>query len=346
MIKSREIRLKSRPTGRIVKDNFELATVDVPAPADDEVLVKNLWMSIDAGQRTLMGGEDRNIMDLPPKRFELGKPMDGQAVGQVIESRKAGFLVGTYVTSNFGWREYFTFGGKPDRFVLNSIPSPVAPLQTYLHVNSVYGAGAYFSLTEAARVKAGETVWISTAAGNSGSIACQIAKISGCRVVGTTGSDAKVAWLRDELTLDAAINYKKVDSLRAAVKAACPDGVDVYLDYVGGEHLEAAIDLMNPHGRIIVIGQTQHYDGGVPIGPKNVFSLVLKRLRVQGFTVFDYLESTHMAKFEKLMGRWMAEGKITWKETVYEGIENAVQAQIDLFQGKNVGKMLVKLADL
>jgi NADPH-dependent curcumin reductase CurA len=345
MVKSREVHLKSRPTGAITPNDFELVTVDVPAPRENEVLVKNLWMSIDAGQRTLMGTGERDLGDLPPKRFALNEPMEGQAVGQVIESRSPIVPVGTYVVSNCGWREYFTHAATPNRFTFNLITKPVAPLQTYLHLLSIYGASAYFHVTEGAQVKAGETVWISTAAGATGSIACQIAKMSGCRVVGTTGSDEKVKWLLRELKIDAAANYRK-ENLRAALQAACPDGIDVYLDYAGGEQLELAIDLMNPHGRIVKVGETSTYDGGAARGPNNMFALVLKRVQIRGFSVFDFLEpASWMTVFEKRMSRWIAEGKIKMHETIYEGIENAVQAQIDLFRGKNIGKMLVKLGE-
>lgn len=345
MTKSREVHLKSHPSGKLSSADFELATVEIPAIGENEALIKNLWMSIDAGQRVLMGAGDADIVDLPPKRFELGKPLEGQAIGQVVESRRKDLPVGTYVTNNHGWREYFTFGGALDRFTLWPIQDPAAPLQTYLHIMSLYGAAAYLALTEVARIKAGESIWVSTAAGSTGSIACQIAKLTGCRVIGTTGSDDKVDWLLNDLGVDAAVNYKKADTLRDAIKSACPDGLDVYVDFVGGAHLEAAIDLLNPHGRIVVIGQTQLYDGGSPAGPRNVFSVILKRLRIEGFTIFDYLEPSRMAKFQKLMGRWITEGKVKYRETIYDGIERAVDAQIDLFSGKNTGKMLVKLGE-
>jgi hypothetical protein len=345
MITSREIQLKSRPIGPITKDNFELVTVNVRSPGENEVLIKNLWQSIDAGQRQFMGAGDKNFVDLPPKRFELGQPMEGQSLGQVIESRSRHFPVGTYVSHNYGWREYFVRPGKPNRFTLSPIKNPVSPLYEHLNAISLYGAAAYFFLTQSAQVKAGETVWISTAAGSTGSIACQIARISGCRVVGTTSSDEKVAWLQKELKIDAAINYKKGD-LRAAMKAVCPEGIDVFLDLAGGDQLEAAIDLLNPHGRIVKAGDTAAYDTNVPVGPRNMFLLAAKRLQIKGSTIFQYLEpASWIDTFEKRMTTWVLDGKVKSYQTIYEGLDKAVQAQIDLFQGKNMGKMLLKIGD-
>ena len=347
MIESREVHLKSRPEGPMTQDHFEMVTVEVPSPGKNEVLIKNLWMSIDAGQRTLMakGESELSNLDLPVKYFELDEPMEGQVIGQVIESRSENLPVGTFVVTNGGWREYLVFSGKPDGFTLTVLDNPVDPLTSHLHVMSIYGASAYYHVTQCAKVQAGDTVWISTAAGTTGSIACQIARMSGCQVVGTTSSDEKVDWLLNELGLNAAFNYRN-DDLRNAIQAACPDGIDVYIDYAGGKQLEVAIDLMNPHGRIIKVGDTAIYDGSAPAGPNNLFQLVMKRVSILGCSIFDFLTPpSRLATCYKRLGRWVAEGKINVHETVYEGIENAVQAQIDLFKGKNIGKMLVKLGD-
>ncbi len=344
MVKSREVRLKSRPEGALSQENFELVEVELPALADNEILIKNLWMSIDAGQRTLMNATT-TLIDLPAKLFQLGEVMEGQAIGQVVESRNPNVAAGSFVINNFGWREYAVYGGAPDGFNLRILDEPATPIQSHLHVHSLYGATAYFHVTDCARVRAGETVWISTAAGTTGSMAAQIAKLSGCKVVGTTGSDEKVAWLETELKLDAAFNYKRAD-LRDAIRAACPEGIDVYIDYAGGVQLEAAIDLINVHGRIIKVGDTTTYDGGAGQGPANIFQLVLKRVDMLGRSIFDYLSPpSRMERAYRILGQWVADGKIKVNETVYDGIENAVQAQIDLFHGKNLGKMLVKLGE-
>ncbi len=345
MIKSREIRLKARPIGAITSENFEMVSVDVRPPAEGEILVKNLWMSIDAGQRTLMGSGDTDIADLPPKRLELGEAMEGQAIGQVVESRNPGLPVGTFVITNFGWREYAVVGGAADGFTLTVLENPVSPLQAHLHVMSVYGLTAYHHLFACAKVQAGETVWISTAAGATGSIVCQLAKLAGCKVIGTTGSDAKAQWLLDELGLDAAFNYNRPD-LREAIRQACPEGVDVFIDHAGGCQLEAAIDLLNPRGRIIKVGEVSIYDGSEAIGPRNLFQVVLKRLDILGRSVFDMLAApADVAIAYARLGKWYADGQIKVHETVYNGIENAVQAQIDLMHGRNIGKALVKLGE-
>lgn len=344
MTLSREIHLASRPTGPLEHRHFNIAEVEIAPVGENEALIRNLWMSVDAGQRTLMGAGDADIADLPPKRLHLGEALEGQAIGQVVDSTREDLPVGALVISNFGWREYFKFSGKLDAFVLRPVPADGNPPQSHLHVMSLFGAAAYYSLTDVARIKPGETIWVSTAAGAVGSLTCQVAKLGGCRVIGTTSSDAKAAWLRDELGIDVAINYKAGD-LKAALKAACPEGIDVFIDFVGGPQLETAIDVLNPKGRIVKIGETSAYDGAAPVGPKNIFSIVLKRLRFEGFTVFDYLGAAHLALFQKTMSRWLADGKIVATEAVYDGIENAIQAQLDLFAGKNIGKVLVKLGE-
>lgn len=346
-MQSREIHLVSRPAGPISQENFQLVTVEVPPPVQGEVLIKNLWMSIDAGQRTLMtkGETELSNLDLPARWFELGEPMEGQTIGQVIESHNESLPVGTFVITNEGWREFFNFSGDADGFKLRVLDKPASPLTSYLHALSLYGASAYFHVTDCAKVQAGETVWISTAAGTTGSIACQLAKLSSCKVIGTTSSDEKVEWLLKELKIDAAFNYKK-DNLRDLMRAACPEGIDVYIDYAGGEQLEVALDLLNPHGRVIKVGDTSMYDSGVTKGPDNIFLMVLKRITIRGCSIFDYLSRPSVLETGyRRMGKWVSEGKIRVNETIYEGIENAVQAQIDLFNGKNIGKMLVKLGE-
>lgn len=345
MVKSCEIRLKSYPVGMLDHDSFEIVTVEVPSPAENEVLIKNLWMSIDAGQRTLMEPLPTDLPDLPVKRFRLGDVLEGQAIGQVVESRNPSLPVGTIVTTNHGWREFFTFAGAPDGFTLRVLENPADPLQSHLHINSIYGATAYFHVTDGAKVKAGETVWISTAAGTTGSIAAQIASISGCRVIGTTSSDEKVAWLKENLQIDAALNYRAED-FREQLRTACPDGIDVFIDFAGGEQLEIAIDFLNPRGRIVKVGDTATYDGSSPVGPRNMFEIILKRLDMLGRSIFDYLtQPSQMATAYARIAKWVAEGRIKVAETVYEGIEMAPQAQIDLFKGKNIGKMLVRLGE-
>lgn len=347
MTTSREIHLVSRPTGPISHDNFKMVTVELPSPEDGEVLIKNIYMSIDAGQRTLMNKGERELsnIDLPARWFELNEPMEGQVVGQVIESRNPKLPVGTFVITNAGWREYCLSSGAADGFTLTVLDNPMSPLTLHLHVMSAYGASAFFHVTDCARVQAGETVWVSTAAGTTGSISCQIAKISGTNVIGTTGSDEKVDWLLNELKLDAAFNYKD-ENLLEKMKAAYPGGIDCYIDYAGGKQLEVALELINPHGRIIKVGDTAMYNTGDTRGPNNMFLMVLKRVNIEGHSIFDYIsQPSRMATCFQRLGKWVKEGKIKVEETIYDGLEHAVQAQIDLFAGKNIGKMLVKLGD-
>lgn len=339
MIRSREIRLKTFPKGKMTQDNFELATVSVALPAEGEVLVRNLWLSVEAGMRVMMFESDiKEITDAVPG-FHIGKPIHSFAIGQIIESRHAGFPKGSYVMGVFNWQEYFTASGAGMRIV----DPTLVPVQYYLGVMGLLGAPAYFGLLDVGKITAGETVVVSTAAGMVGLVACQVAKLMGCRVVGITGSDEKVDWLVNELGIAAAINYKKVANLQDAIEATCPEGIDVYFDNVAGKILEAAINLMKVHGRILACGTTQEYDGGASAWPANFLKIIQKRISVLGFSILDYLE--RMPEYQAQMSLWIDEGKIRPRETVYEGIENAVAAWIGLLEGRNIGKMLVKLGD-
>ncbi len=204
------------------------------------------------------------------------------------------------------------------------------------------GMTAYVGLLDIGRPKAGETVFVSAAAGAVGAVACQIAKIKGCRVVGSAGSSGKVAWLMEEAGIDAAFNYKEADDLAAVVGKHCPNGIDIYFENVGGDHLEVALQHMNPFGRIVVCGMISQYNASEPPpGPRNLAMLMIKRLLLQGFLVSDH--SDRLPQFYADMSQWLAEGRIKWKETIVEGIENAPRAFIGLFKGENLGKMLVRI---
>ena len=331
---SREIRLKSRPVGMPQESDFELAEVVVPAPADGEVLIRNLYMSVDPYMRGRM--IDRKSY-VPP--FQVGVVLQGGAVGEVVESKSDGFGVGEHVLSMNGWREYYLSNGAG----LQKVDGTLAPLSTYLGVLGMPGLTAYLGLLDIGKPQPGETVFVSGAAGAVGSAVCQIAKEKGCRVVGSAGSKEKVDWLTDEAGVDVAVNYKTVDNLRRSLREACPDGIDIYFDNVGGEHLEAALWGMNDHGRIIACGSISTYNATEPpAGPRNLFQVVIKRLLWKGFIVSDHLD--RFPAFAQDMGSWIAEGKVVWRETVHEGIENAPNAFLGLFSGGNVGKMLVRLA--
>ena len=332
-ITSREIRLKQRPTGLPSAEDFELVTVTLPQPGPGEVVVRNLYMSVDPYMRGRM--VDRKSY-VPP--FALGETLQGGAVGQVIESKSDKFNVGDYVLHGLGWREYFISDGKG----VASIDPSIAPVQAFLGAVGMPGQTAYFGLLDIGQPQTGETVFVSAAAGAVGSMVCQIAKLKGCRVVGSVGSQAKVDWLLNEVGIDAAFNYKEVDSLKAELGRQCPNGIDIYFENVGGEHLEAALTHMNQNGRIPVCGMISQYNAteATP-GPNNLGLIIGKRLKLQGYIVSDYRART--AEFYTDMKDWIAAGQIKSQETIVEGIENAPNAFIGLFTGENMGKMLVKL---
>jgi len=330
---SREIRLASRPHGWPTADNFQLARTEVGAPADGQVLVRNLYMSVDPYMRSRMNDAKSYV---PP--FQIGKPLDGGAVGEVVESKASGLAPGTIVISSFGWREYFVADAKHLRAVTN----PVKPLSTYLGVLGMTGMTAWVGL-ELVEAKAGDTVFVSAAAGAVGSVAGQLAKLRGCRVIGSAGSAEKVKLLTEELGFDAAFNYKD-GQLVAQLAAAAPDGIDVYFDNVGGDHLEAALSALRPNGRIAACGMISLYNNERPApGPSNLALIVGKRLTIKGFIVSDWNART--PDFLAEVGGYIAAGKpLKNKETVVEGIERAPEAFLDLLRGESVGKMIVKLS--
>ncbi len=336
-VKSREIRLKSRPKGMPTAENFELAVTDLPDPADGEILVRNVWMSVDPYMRGRM--TDRKSY-IPP--FQLGKAMEGGAVGEVIASNNPAFSVGDYVVGfDGGWKEYYLSSGKG---LMKADPA-MAPLSAYLGVLGMPGMTAYVGLMRIGELKEGDTVLVSAAAGAVGSIACQIARARGCRVIGIAGGEGKCAWLKSELGVDETVDYKAAadfQALQAAFDKACPDGVDVYFENVGGDLLTAALNVMKPFGRIVMCGLISVYNAETPQpGPWNLFHVVAKRLKMQGFIVSDHNDI--LPQFTADMAKWLKEGRIKYKETVYEGIEKAPDAFLGLFSGANTGKMLVRL---
>jgi NADPH-dependent curcumin reductase CurA len=270
--------------------------------------------------------------------FQLGQPLDGGCVGQVVASQEGKFQVGDYVLGRKGWREYYVSDGSD----LTKIDPNLAPPQAYLGVLGMPGLTAYVGLLDIGQPKAGDTVFVSAAAGAVGSVVCQIARLKGCRVVGSAGSPAKVHWLQEVAGVDAALNYKEIASLSAELGKLCPNGIDVYFENVGGAHLEAALEHMNPFGRIALCGMISQYNTATPgAGPGNLRLAVRKRLRMQGFIVSDHLD--RQSQFYADMGAWITAGQLKWQETIIDGLENAPRAFIGLFQGDNVGKMLVRL---
>ncbi len=332
---SREIRLKNRPAGLPSESDFELAAQKVPEVGEGQVLVQNIYMSVDPYMRSRM--HDRKSY-VPP--FQLDQPLDGACVGRVAESKSGQFQVGDFILGRLGWREYFVADGKE----LLKIDPAVAPIQAYLGTVGMPGLTGYYGLLEIGKPQKGETVFISAAAGAVGSIVCQIAKLKGCYVVGSAGSDEKVSWLLEEAGVDAAFNYKKTDNIIAEVGRKCPKGIDVYYENVGGVHLEAALEHMNKFGRIVMCGMIAIYNATDPVpGPSNLAYIIGKQLTMQGFIVSDHFDK--LAQFYADMGKWIAEGQIKWKETIIDGIENAPRAFIGLFKGENFGKMIVKVGD-
>lgn len=330
---NREICLKNRPVGLPSEHDFELRTVPMPTPGAGEVLVRNLYMSVDPYMRGRMLEQPSYV-----EPFRLGAPLDGGCVGQVVEAPGGTFQVGDYVLGRKGWREYYVSDGAD----LTKIDPTIAPLQAYLGVLGMPGLTAYVGFLDIGQPRAGETVFVSAAAGAVGTVVCQIAKLKGCRVIGSAGSPAKVHWLQEVAGVDAVLNYKEVTSLSTELGKHCPQGLDVYFENVGGVHLEAALDHMNLRGRIVLCGMISHYNDTTPSpGPHNLRVAVRKRLRLQGFIVSDHLD--RQGQFYADMGAWIAAGKIQWEETIIDGIENAPKAFIGLFKGENTGKMLVKL---
>ena len=330
-VASREIRLASRPKGIPTAASFSLARVELEPLRDQQVLVRNLFMSVDPYMRGRMNDGKSYV---PP--FELGKPLDGGAVGKVIESRAREFKPGDAVTSNFGWREYFMASPKE----LHPVSREIQPLSVYLGALGMTGMTAWVGLN-LVEVKAGDVIFISGAAGAVGNVAGQLAKLRGCRVIGSAGSMEKVMFLREECGFDVAFDYKTAPVLEQ-LNLEAPDGIDVYFDNVGGETLEAALSVLRLHGRIIACGGISGYNEEKPRpGPANLFNMTTKRLTMKGLIVRDWLD--RQGEFEKEVGGYFRTGKLKNKETVVEGIEQAVSAFIGLFEGKNIGKMVVKL---
>jgi NADPH-dependent curcumin reductase CurA len=327
MTTSREIRLAARPRGVPMPSDFEVADVELPDPGEGEVLIRNAYVSVDPYMRGRMNDAKSYV---PP--FQLGEALTGGAVGQVVSSRSPGWEEGTWVVHNLGWREWALSDGGS----LLPVDPTLAPVSTALGVLGMPGLTAYVGLLDVGRPQEGETVFVSGAAGAVGSVAGQIAKLQGCRVIGSAGTAEKVAWLR-ELGFDEAFDYRKTTA-----RDALRDGIDVYFDNVGGATLEAAIGALRRHGRVVACGAISQYNATEPQpGPRNLFMVVTKRLRLEGFIVFDHYD--RYPDFVADMAGWVREGKVRYRETVVDGIEEAPAAFVGLLQGDNVGKMLVRV---
>ena len=316
MTSFREIRLKSRPVGLPRAENFELAAVEAPAPGPGEVQVRNLWMTVDPYMR----GRMNDVQSYTPP-FALGQPMDGGAIGEVIASGDPGLKVGDLVQSGLGWREGFNAPASS----VQKLDTMGLPPQAFLGAAGMPGLTAYAGLLKIAALKDGDVVFVSGAAGAVGSMVAQVAKAKGHTVIGTAGGADKIAFLKS-IGVDHAIDYKVEKDLTAALAKAAPGGIDVYFDNVGGDHLVAAM-----------YNATE-----MPAGPPNLVLMVGKQIRMEGFIVSSSWDM--MPAFHRDLAAWVKEGKVTWKETVFEGIDKAPDAFLGLFSGGNLGKMLVKLA--
>jgi NADPH-dependent curcumin reductase CurA len=333
MTATREFHLAARPQGWPTSDTFRLVEVELPDPGPDEVLVRNLYLSVDPYMRGRMNDAKSYV-----PAFQVDQALDGGAVGEVVSSNSPDLSPGQVVLHNFGWREHVVAKARGFRVV---DPDAAPSLSAYLGVLGTTGFTAYVGLLDVAGFKEGDSVFVSGAAGAVGSVAGQIAKLRGAsRVVGSAGSPEKVAYLR-ELGFDAAFNYKdgRVASL---LKQAAPDGITVYFDNVGGEHLEAAISRLRPHGRVALCGAISAYNADAPMpGPNNLGLAVGKRLHLRGFIVFDH--NDRLPAFIADMSGWLRAGQIRADETIVDGLDSAPDAFLGLLRGENTGKMIVRL---
>ena len=332
--KNRKILLASRPTGMPSLANFRYVDADVPQPNAGEVLIRTLYLSVDPYMRGRMNDRKSYI---PP--FALNEVITGGVVGEVVESRSAAFESGDIVTGMLGWQLYSVVKGEEIR----KVDPRLGPVTSALGVLGIPGLTAYFGLLDIGQPKSGETVVVSGAAGAVGTVVCQIAKIKGCRTVGISGTDEKNRYLIDELGVDATINYKD-SGLSAALQQACPSGVDVYFDNVGGAISDALMPLINKGARVVICGQISMYNLERPdVGPRPQPFLLAKSALMKGFIITDYMP--RFAEGVTELGQWLAQGKLKFAENIVEGFENTPQAFLGLFAGENLGKQLVKVVD-
>lgn len=333
---NRQWLLKSRPAGMVSKDNFSYQESPLPAIGADEVLVRNLYVSFEPAMR---GWLDDIPSYLPP--VAIGEVMRASTVAEVLESNNPEIPAGSLVQGMFGWQEY-AVAGPSSPFPPNLLPEGTPPTMPL----SVFGGTsftAYFGLLDVGKPVPGETVLVSGAAGATGSMVAQIAKIHGCRVIGIAGGEEKCQWLKDSCGVDEVIDYKNED-IDQRLGQTCPDGVNLFFDNVGGDMLDLALGHMADHGRVVMCGQIATYNADTPVpGPVNMFQVVTRRLRLQGFIVIDYMD--RFAEATEQLAEWVMAGKLQWREDIQEGFDNIPATFLRLFSGQNQGKQLLKLAD-
>lgn len=332
---NQRIILVSRPEGLPKESDFRLVESEIATMTDGDVLVETLYLSVDPYMRGLLREKGTYFQPV-----ELGGVMMGEGVGRVIRTNSTAFREGDIVVGMTGWQRYALLPAKD----LRKIDPGLAPISTALGVLGMPGLTAYFGLLDICAPKAGETVFVSGAAGAVGSIAGQIAKIQGCRAVGSAGSDEKISLLVNEFGFDSAFNYKTEPDLATALRKHCPRGIDIYFDNVGGPMTDAVFPQLNTFARVSVCGQIDQYNDQKPsVGPRVLWHLIVKQAKAQGFLIMQY--APRFREAIPVMAQWLREGKLKYRETVVHGIENTPRAFIGLFHGDNVGKMLVKVAD-
>lgn len=335
---NRQWRLASRPVGDIKVSDFEYRQEPIPTPKAGEILIRNIYLSLDPTHRIWMSDRPQYM---PP--VEIGEVMRGLVLGIVEESKNPNFQQGDLVSGLLGWQDYalITTGNLP---YITKIPQPLTvPLTAFMAVLSFIGCTAYFGLLDIGKPQPGETLVVSAASGAVGSLVGQIGKIKGCRVVGITSSDEKCRYLLEELGFDAAINYKTAD-LSAALAASCPHGIDIYFENVGGEILDAVLTQVNLNARIPLCGLISTYNAEEPLpGPYNFSQILMKRVLIKGFIVTDYVSQWDLAFRE--MGQWIQQGKLKYQQEIVQGLENAPTAILKLFNGEKMGKLIVQISE-
>ena len=329
---NRRFLLARRPVGHVTREDFTFEEVPVQDLAEGQILVKNHYLSLDPAMRGWMNEGKSYIAPVG-----LGDVMRALGVGEVIESRHPRFSVGDFVQGTLGVQDFYA--GEPRGFY--TVDTTLAPLPLYLSALGMTGMTAYFALLDTGAPQSGDTVVISGAAGAVGSVAGQIAKLKGCRVVGTAGGEQKCRMLVEELGFDAVIDYKNEDVLEG-LKRNCPDGVNVYFDNVGGDILDAVLSRLALHARVVICGAISQYNNTTPVkGPANYLSLLVNRARMEGFVVLDHA-SRFAAAGQKMAG-WIAEGKLKSREDIVEGLETFPETLQKLFSGENFGKLMLKV---
>ena len=334
---NRQWLLASRPVGGVKESDFSWRETPVPQPEEGQILVRTLYLSFDPAMRAWM---NERATYVPPVR--LGEPMRAGAVGQVVESRHPDYARGEFVQGTFCWQDYAAVTPGPGVFQLMKL-EPGVPPSWYLGLLGITGLTAYFGMLEVGCPAAGETILVSGAAGATGSVAGQLARLRGARVVGIAGGSRKCAWLTGPARFDAAIDYHSED-VAARIDALCPEGVDVYFDNVGGELLERVLERIRLRARIALCGAISGYNAvEAPPGPRNLINLVLKRARMEGFLVLDYAEQFPTAI--QALRKWAEAGEVVHEEDIQEGLENAPKTLLRLFSGENLGKQLLRVAE-